>query len=204
MIDLYYAATPNGWKARIMLEELGLPYEIHMIDTTKSENLTDAYQAISASNKIPTIVDPDGPGGAPMTVFESGAIMRYLAEKTGSDLWPAAAADRLTVDQWQMFGEANFGPVLTQTARFCTREPGKAPWAAEFYLMQGNELYRRIDQHLADHEYFGPAYSVADISHVTWVARAHVQTIDLDPYPNVRRWFDLVANRPAVQRGMAE
>jgi GST-like protein len=201
VIDLYTWSTPNGRKASIMLEEIGLPYTVHRVNIGQSDQFKPEFLAISPNNKIPAIVDSEGPGGEPYSLFESGAILIYLAEKSDK-LMPAAPAKRYQVLQWLMFQMGGVGPMFGQAHHFLRFAKDKIPYAMQRYSQETARLYRVLDARLADHEYLAGDYSIADIATYPWVARHEWQQIDLAAYPNVKRWFDAIGARPAVQRGM--
>lgn len=204
MITLYTAGTPNGRKVSIMLEETGLPYEVERIDIGKGDQFTPEFLAVNPNNKIPAIIDADGPGGAPLTLFESGAILIYLADKAASPLLPAEPRARYTVIQWLMFQMGGVGPMLGQCHHFRRFAPEQVPYAIDRYSKETQRLYGVMDGQLGKHEFLaGDAYSIADIATFPWVDRHEWQGIDLDDYPNVARWYDALAERPAVARGMA-
>lgn len=204
MITLYTAGTPNGRKVSIMLEETGLPYEVERIDIGKGDQFTPEFLAVNPNNKIPAIIDADGPGGAPLTLFESGAILIYLADKAASPLLPAEPRARYTVIQWLMFQMGGVGPMLGQCHHFRRFAPEQVPYAIDRYGKETQRLYGVMDGQLGKHEFLaGDAYSIADIATFPWVDRHEWQGIDLDDYPNVARWYDALAERPAVARGMA-
>lgn len=204
MIDLYTWTTPNGRKASIMLEELALEYTAHAVDIGADDQFKPDFLAISPNGKIPAIVDDEGPDGAPIAVFESGAILIYLAEKTGSDLLPMDSRRRYDVLQWLMLQMGGVGPFFGQVHHFFRHAPEDIPYAKERYAKEQRRLYGTLDRHLADAEYLaGGAYSIADVATYPWVARYEWHPVDLAAdFPNVKRWFDLVSARPAVQRGM--
>ncbi|MGH7044772.1 MAG: glutathione S-transferase family protein [Stellaceae bacterium] len=202
VIDLYTWATPNGHKAAIMLEETGLEYRVHPVDIANDEQFTPDYEAINPNGKIPAIVDQDGPDGEPFTVFESGAILIYLAEKTGQFL-PAAPRERSRALQWLMFQVGGLGPMLGQAQHFRRFAPQPVPYAIKRYSQEASRLYRVLDKRLGASEFLaGSSYSIADIASYPWVARHDWQGVSLTDHPNVKRWFAAVAARPAVQRGM--
>lgn len=204
MIDLYTFGTPNGRKVSIMLEECGLEYTAHAIDISKDEQFTPEFLAINPNNKIPAIVDHDGPGGNPMSLFESGAILMYLAEKAGSDLLPSDPQHRWPVIQWLMFQMGGVGPMLGQNHHFRKFAKEQIPYAIERYGNETRRLYGVMDQQLGKHGWLaGDAYSIADIATYPWVDRYEWQGLDLDDFPNVARWYDELSERPAVLRGMA-
>ena len=197
MIDLYTWTTPNGRKASIALEELGLPYEAHAIDISKDEQFAPDFLKIAPNNRIPAIVDRDNNN---FSLMESGAILLYLAEKTGK-LLPTDKQKRFRAIEWLMWQMGGPGPMLGQVHHFVKYNAGKAPYAEERYLKEGNRLYGVLDRRLADHEFVADDYSVADIAIWPWISRFEWQTIDLNQYPNVKRWYVAIANRPAVQKG---
>jgi len=196
MIDLYTFTTPNGRKVSIMLEELELPYTAHTIDITKGDQMAPEFLKISPNNKIPAIVDHDNG----VSMMESGAIMLYLAEKTGKFV-PTSDKDRWAHMEWLMFQIGGVGPMLGQTHHFVKYNSGKAPYAEERYLNENKRLYGVLDKRLADHEYLVDEYSVADMATWPWISRFDWQTMDLNDYPNLKRWYLAIAGRPAVQRG---
>lgn len=201
MIDLYTWKTPNGRKISIMLEETGLPYRVHPVDLGRDEQFDPAFLAISPNNKIPAIVDPDGPDGQPLALFESGAILVYLAEKTGRFL-PTDGPEKYAVLQWLMFQMGGVGPMFGQVHHFLRAAPEEVPYAIERYTTEKDRLYGVLNRHLAQAEYLAGEYSIADIATYPWVSRHDWQQTDLGRFPNVQRWFETVGARPAVQRGM--
>jgi GST-like protein len=201
LIDLYTWSTPNGRKVSIMLEETGLPYDVHAIDIGKGDQFKPEFVAINPNSKIPAIVDSDGPAGKPFALFESGAILLYLAEKTGR-LLPADKAARFEVLQWLMFQMGGVGPMFGQVHHFVRAAPEPVPYAIERYSKETRRLYGVMDRHLADREWLGAEYSVADIATYPWVARHEWHKVELADFPNVKRWYDVIGARPAVQRGM--
>ena len=196
MIDLYTFTTPNGRKVSIMLEELELPYTAHTIDITKGDQMAPEFLKISPNNKIPAIVDHDNG----VSMMESAAIMLYLAEKTGRFI-PTSDKGRWAHMEWLMFQMGGVGPMLGQTHHFVKYNPGKAPYAEERYLNENKRLYGVLDKRLADHEYLVDEYSVADMATWPWISRFDWQTMDINDYPNLKRWYLAIAERPAVQRG---
>ena len=200
MIELHYAPTPNGHKIAIALEELGLDYEVHRVNIGEGDQFKPEFLAFSPNNRIPAIIDHGADGDEPVTVFESGAILVYLAEKTGR-LMPASGDGRKTVMEWLMWQMGGFGPMLGQAHHFLHFNPSKAPYAEERYGKEAERLYRVLDRQLETHEFVAGAYSIADMSIWPWASRFEWQGIDLADYPNVRRWYLDVAGRPAVQRG---
>ncbi|HEY9550175.1 MAG TPA: glutathione S-transferase N-terminal domain-containing protein [Kiloniellaceae bacterium] len=201
-IDLYTWSTPNGRKISIALEELGLAYAVHPINITKNEQFAPDYLKISPNNKIPAIVDADGPGGQPLSLFESGAILIYLAEKSGR-LLPQAARARLEALQWLMWQMGGFGPMLGQAHHFRRFAKEQIPYAIDRYTNEARRLYGVLDKRLAEAEYLAGDYSIADIATFPWASRHEWQGIALADFPNMKRWYDAVAARPAVQKGMA-
>jgi GST-like protein len=196
MIELYTWSTPNGRKVSIGLEEMGLPYKTHAVDISKDEQFKPDFLKISPNNRIPAIVDGDNG----LALFESGAILLYLAEKTGK-LIPKDPKARWACVQWLMWQMGGVGPMLGQVHHFVKYNKGKAPYAEERYLKEAHRLYGVLDRQLAAQEFVAGAYSIADISIWPWISRFEWQTIDLNQYPNVKRWYVTIANRPAVQRG---
>ena len=196
MIDLYTWTTPNGRKASIMLEEVGLPYKAIAINISKDEQFAPAFLKISPNNKIPAIVDHDND----VAMMESGAILIYLAEKTGK-LMPKDDRGRWRVLEWLMFQMASVGPNFGQVHHFVKFNPGKAPYAEQRFLAEAKRLYGVMDKRLGESEYLAGDYSIADIATWPWVSRYDFQTIDLNDYPNVKRWYLKIAKRPAVEKG---
>jgi GST-like protein len=201
MIELHTWSTPNGRKASIMLEEVGLPYSVHPVDITKDEQFDPKFLAISPNNRIPAIVDPDGPGGRRLSLFESGAILIYLGEKTGKLIPPDPAA-RYTALQWLMWQMGGLGPMLGQTHHFLRAAKEEVPYAINRYKTETRRLYGVLDKRLAEAEYLAGEYSIADVASYPWVARHEWHQVDLADFPNVRRWYDAIGARPAVARGM--
>ena len=205
MINHYYWPTPNGHKTAIMLEEVGLDYKLYPINILEGEQFTEDFIAISPNNRVPAIVDLDGPQGEPFKVFESGAILMYLAEKSGM-LWPIDMAERYDAIQWLMFQMGNVGPMFGQNGYFQGYCPEDVPLAKERYHTICNQLYGVLDARLASNEYLaGSEYSIADVATFPWMLpkQQQMHRIDIEQYPNVGRWLDLVATRPAVQLGIA-
>ena len=202
MIDLYTWTTPNGRKVSIMLEELALPYRVHPVNIGQGEQFRPEYVKISPNTKIPAIVDPEGPDGEPMTMMESGAILIYLAGKTGK-LLPASVRDRYVALQWLMFQMGGVGPIFGQVHHFLRAAKEQVPYAIERYTRETRRLYSVLNERLKDREFLADGYSVADIATYPWVARYEWHKTDLKDFPAVKRWFDRISARPAVQRGMA-
>ncbi|WP_250534229.1 glutathione binding-like protein [Caballeronia sp. AZ10_KS36] len=202
MIDVYSWPTPNGHKIHIMLEETGLEYRAHPVDIGAGDQFKPDFLAISPNNKIPAIIDNDGPEGKPFALFESGAILVYLAEKTGK-LLPADAIGRYTTIQWLMFQMGGVGPMLGQTHHFRNYAPEKIDYAINRYTNEARRLYGVMDKQLGVTQYLaGNEYTIADIATFPWTRSWENQGIVLDEFPNVRRWFDAIAARPAVERGV--
>lgn len=196
MIDLYTWTTPNGRKVSILLEELGLPYQAHAVDISEGEQFNPAFLAISPNNKIPAIVDREHD----LALSQSGAILWYLAKKAGK-LLPTDPVAGLRVMEWLMFQMGDLGPMLGQTHHFVKFNPGKCEYAEARYLKEAQRLYKVLDTRLANREYLADEYSIADIAAWPWISRFEWQTMDLNAYPDLRRWYVTIANRPAVQRG---
>lgn len=205
MITLYTWATPNGRKVSVMLEECGMPYRVEAVDIMKGAQFLPGFVAINPNSKIPAIIDdegPQGPEGRPFTLFESGAILIYLAEKAGRFL-PTDARGRYDTLQWLMFQMAGVGPIFGQAHHYLRFAPEPVPYAIKRFSDETARLYGVLDRRLGEAEYLAGEYSIADMATFPWVARHEFHKIDLVGYPNVRRWHDTIASRPAVQRGMA-
>lgn len=202
MIDVYFWHTPNGYKVTVMLEELGLAYNVRPVNIGEGEQFQPEFLKISPNNKIPAIVDHDGPGGAPLSIFESGAILMYLAEKTGK-LMPPDTRDRYSVIEWLMFQMSSVGPMLGQAHHFRRYAPTEIPYAIERYTNEARRIYHVIDKRLGEAEYLAGAYSIADIATHPWLVSHANQGQNLDDFPNLKRWFEGMRARPAVQRGYA-
>jgi GST-like protein len=203
MIELYTWGTPNGRKVSIMLEECALPYRLHKIDiSTNTEQFTADYLAINPNGKIPSIVDPEGPDGKPISLMESGAILIYLSGKTGKFM-PKAPRGKYEALQWLMFQMGGVGPMFGQAHHFMRAKKDEIPYGSERYGNEAKRLYGVMDKHLARHKYFADEYSIADMAIYPWTARHEWHRVDLAGFPNVKRWYDLVAARPAVAKGMA-
>ncbi len=201
MIDVYTWPTPNGHKVHIMLEECGLPYRVHAVDIGAGDQFRPEFLAISPNNKIPAIVDSDGPDGEPISMFESGAILIYLAAKTGRFL-PADVRGRYVALQWLMFQMGSVGPMFGQAHHFRAYAQEKLDYAVSRYTNEAKRLYGVMDRRLAEVPYFAGDYGIADMAIFPWTRSHQRQGVDLADYPNVKRWFDLVGARPAVQRGV--
>jgi GSH-dependent disulfide-bond oxidoreductase len=201
-IALYYWPTPNGWKISIMLEECGLPYVVHPVDISKGEQFAPAFLAISPNNRIPAIVDPAGPGGRPIAVFESGAILQYLGRKTGK-FYPLNERARVAVDEWLFWQMGGLGPMAGQAVHFRRYAPERIDYALKRYADEVNRLYGVMNTRLATRDYLAGRYSIADIACVGWVRLAERQGQDLAQFPNLQCWFEAIRARPAVKRAFA-
>jgi GST-like protein len=203
-IQLYAFDTPNGRKITVALEEMGLPYDVRVVDITKGEQRDPAFLALSPNGKIPAIVDPEGPSGAPISVFESGAILLYLGEKTGLFL-PHEQAARVPVYEWLMFQMGAFGPVPGQVHHFVAlADEDDRRYALARFMAETRRLYEVMDGRLARHEFFaGAALSIADFAILGWAWRHTRHRVDLADFPNVERWYEALMARPAVARGFA-
>lgn len=201
-IELYSWATPNGHKVHILLEELGLAYNVHPIDIGNGDQFDPDFLRISPNNRIPAIVDPDGPEGKPLMLMESGAILFYLAEKHGRFL-PAEGHARYTTIQWLMWQMGGLGPMLGQAHHFLQYAPEKIEYAMKRYANEANRLYGVLDRRLGESRYLaGEEYSIADMAAWPWTRSPDRQEVAREDYPNFRRWFDEIAERPAVARGI--
>lgn len=202
MIDLYTWTTPNGHKMHIMLEETGLEYQAHPVNIGTGEQFSETFLRISPNNKIPAMIDHDGPEGLPLAMCESGAMLVYLAEKA-KRFMPPEMRPRMAVLQWLMFQVAHIGPMLGQAHHFLKYAPKPVPYAQERYAKEANRLYGVINRRLAVSSFLaGNDYTIADIATFPWLRSAPDQGVDMDDYPNVKRWFGRISERPAVQRGL--
>jgi len=201
MIDLYTWTTPNGRKVSIMLEECGLAYKVHPVNIGQGDQFKPEFVAINPNSKIPAIVDSDGPDGRPYAMMESGAILLYLAGKTGKFL-PQSVRGKYDAMQWLMFQMGGVGPMFGQVHHFLRSAKEMVPYAIERYTKETRRLYGVLNDRLKSHEYLAGEYSIADIATYPWVARYEWHKTDLAEYPHVKRWFDKLSARPAVQRGM--
>lgn len=204
MIDLYYWPTPNGHKASIMLEEIGLEYTLHPVNILEGEQFDPAFLRISPNNRIPAIVDSKGPDGVPFAVFESGAILMYLAEKSGK-LWPDSLSGRYRIVQWLMFQMGNVGPMFGQCGHFKGYAPEKIPYAIDRYYRETLRLYGVMNERLGESEYLAGSYSIADIAVFPWTMPKvrELHGVDIERFPHVLRWYRSIEERPAVSRGTA-
>lgn len=207
-IDLYYWPTPNGWKISIALEEMDLPYNLHLINIGAGEQFAPDFLKIAPNNRMPAIIDPDGPDGAPISIFESGAILQYLARKTGKFCGPTQR-DRIAVDQWLMWQMGGLGPMAGQAHHFLKYAPAMdpphdLPYAKDRYRNETARLLGVLDRQLAQNEYVaGDFYSIADMAIWPWAHIWKNQEQTIDDKPNLARWIDLLAARPAVKKGRA-
>jgi GST-like protein len=199
VIDVYTWTTGNGRKVPIFLEETGLPYRLHMVDIRNGGQFKPEFVAICPNSKIPAIVDQDGPGGKPISLFESGAILIYLGDKAGQ-LIGNDAAGRYRVIEWVMFQMANVGPLFGQANHFLNKTPEKIPYAINRYVTEAKRLTAVLDKRLGGSEYLAGDYSIADITNYVWLRNPKNEGLSLDDYPNVKRWFNAIDTRPAVQR----
>ena len=203
MIELYTWPTPNGHKVHIMLEETGLRYNVHPIDIGAGDQFKPEFLKISPNNKMPALIDTDGPGGKPMSMFESGAILLYLASKTGKFL-PEDLRQRWSVLQWLMFQMASVGPMLGQAHHFLIYAPEKIEYAMKRYANEANRLYRVIDRRLAESKFIAcDEYTIADMAVMPWLRAPERQGVNIADYPHLQKWRDGIAARPAVQRALA-
>lgn len=201
-IILYFWTTPNGFKIPIMLEELGVPYDVRFVDLTKGEQFEPAFLAISPNNKIPAIVDPDGPDGKPLAIFESGAILRYLARKFGA-FYPANERVKADIDEWLFWQVGGLSPMAGQYNHFAHYAPEKIPYAIDRYRKEVERLFSVMDKRLSDRPYLAGDYSIADIACFPWLHSAKTLDQDISKYPNIERWVADVGARPAVIKGLA-
>jgi GST-like protein len=201
-IELWGWPTPNGRKISVALEEMGLPYIIRAVDISKGQQFEPDFLKISPNNKIPAIIDPDGPGGEPISVFESGAILLYLGEKTGKFL-PTNLRGRIPVLEWLMFQMGGFGPMPGQVHHFLeVKDEQDRKYGLDRYMKETLRLYGVMDRRLADHEYFAGDLSIADFALLGWAWRHPRHKVDLADFPNVKRWYEALSNRPATKRGL--
>jgi len=201
-IDLYTWKTSNGRKSTIMFEELGVPYNLHPIDIMKGDQLKPEYAKINPNQRIPAIIDPEGPNGKPYRVFESGALLMYLGEKFKSPLFPQETAQRYDVIQWLMWQMGGVGPMFGQAHHFRRAAKEQVPYGIKRYTDETRRLWGVLDRRLAEGEYVAGKYSIADIAIYPWCARYEWQGVKLEEFPNAKRWFDAISARPAVKRGM--
>ena len=201
-IEVYFWPTPNGYKVTIMLEETGLPYRVVPVNIGKGDQFKPEFLAIAPNNRMPAIIDPAGPGGEPISVFESGAILQYLGRKTGR-FYPTDERQRVAVEEWLFWQMGGFGPMLGQTHHFRIYAPEKVEYAINRYTNEANRLYGVLNRRLADREFVAGEYSIADMSIIGWARGWERQGQDIAEFPHVKRWMDTMLARPAVQRGLA-
>ena len=202
VIDLYYWPTPNGWKITIMLEECGLPYTVIPVNIGKGDQFKPDFLKLAPNNRMPAIVDHDGPGGEPISVFESGAILMYLGRKTGK-FYPQDERGRVAVEEWLMWQMAGFGPMLGQTHHFRIYAPEKIEYAINRYTNEANRLYGVLNRRLEGRDYICGDYSIADMACIGWAKLWERQGQDIAQFPNVKAWIDRMLARPAVQKGLS-
>ncbi len=201
-VDLYFFPTPNGFKISIMLEELGVPYAVHPIHIGKGDQFKPEFLAVSPNNKIPAIVDPEGPGGEPISVFESGAILKYLAQKFGK-FYPTDVREQVKVDEWLFWQVGGFGPMLGQNHHFALYAPEKIEYAIKRYRDETKRLYGVLNKQLEGREYIAGSFSIADIATIGWANGYEKQGVSLSDVPHVAAWLTRMNARPGVQRGLA-
>ena len=201
-IELHYWPTPNGWKITIMLEELGVPYDVRYVDIGRGEQFAPDFLRIAPNNRMPAIVDPLGPDGQPISVFESGAILQYLGRKHGR-FYPTDERRRAEVEQWLFWQVGGLGPMAGQAHHFRRYAPERVQYGVDRYTNEVHRLYGVMDRRLADRSFLADEYSIADMACVPWVKPHRDQGQDLDEFPNLKRWFEALMARPAVIRGMA-
>ncbi len=201
-IDLYFWPTPNGQKASVALEEFGVPYTVHFINIGRGEQFAPDFLAIAPNNRIPAIVDPEGPDGAPISVFESGAILQYLGRKFGR-FYPADERGRVAVEEWLYWQMAGVGPMFGQYNHFKTYAPEKLPYAIKRYTDEVHRLYGVLNRRLAGRDFAAGDYSIADMALIGWTRNPQNRDIDIAEFPNVGAWLERVLARPAVARGLA-
>ena len=200
-IDLYYWSTPNGWKITIMLEECGLPYNIIPVNISKGDQFKPDFLAIAPNNRMPAIVDPEGPGGRPISIFESGAILQYLGRKTGK-FYPTDERARVEVDQWLFWQMGGLGPMAGQANHFRNYAPEPIEYGIKRYTDEVNRLYGVMNKRLADREFLAGPYSIADIACIGWTLSWKRQGQEIDEFPNLKRWQETIQARPAAKRGL--
>jgi GST-like protein len=200
-IELYYWPTPNGWKISIMLEELGVPYEVKYVNIGKGEQFEPSFLKIAPNNRMPAILDPEGPGGEPISIFESGAILQYLGRKFGK-FYPTDERARVAVDEWLFWQVGGLGPMAGQAHHFRQYAPEKLPYAIDRYTNEVNRLYGVMNKRLADRDFLAVDYSIADMAAIGWVKPYENQGQKLEDFPSLKRWFDTLLARPAVERGL--
>lgn len=201
-IELYYWPTPNGWKITIFLEELNIPYEVKFINIGAGDQFAPDFLKIAPNNRMPAIIDPEGPGDQPISVFESGAILQYLGRKFGA-FYPSDERARVAVEEWLMWQMGGFGPMLGQNHHFNTYAPEDVPYAKERYTNETHRLYGVLNRRLEGRDYVADDYSIADMAIIGWARGWERQKMNIDEFPNVKRWMETMMARPAVERGLA-
>ncbi len=201
-IELFFWPTPNGWKITIMLEELGAPYNVNMVNILAGDQFKEEFLKISPNNRMPAIIDPQGPGGAPISVFESGAILQYFGRKHNR-FYPADERRRVDVEQWLFWQMGGLGPMAGQAHHFVRYAPEKLPYAMERYVNECKRLYGVMERRLADRDYLAKNYSIADIAAFGWAVSHEWHDVSFDEFPHVKDWFERIGGREAVQRGLA-
>ena len=201
-IELHYWPTPNGWKVSIMLEECGLPYDLHLVNIGAGDQFKPEFLKIAPNNRMPALIDPDGPDGKPISVFESGAILQYLGRKTGK-FYPADERKRVAVEEWLMWQMGGFGPMLGQNHHFNQYAPEDLPYAKKRYTDETHRLYGVLNKRLEGREFVADDYSIADMAIVGWATLWERQQMDIAEFANVKRWLDTMLARPAVEKGLA-
>ncbi|MEX3008108.1 glutathione S-transferase N-terminal domain-containing protein [Hoeflea sp. TYP-13] len=200
-IELYYWPTPNGWKITIMLEELGVPYEVKFVNIGRGEQFEPEFLKIAPNNRMPAIVDPEGPDGEPISVFESGAILQYLGRKFGK-FYPTDERARVAADEWLFWQMGGLGPMAGQAHHFRQYAPEEVAYAIDRYTNEVNRLYGVMNRRLAEYEYLAGDYSIADMACIGWVIPFERQGQSLDDFLHLKRWFDVMMAKPAVQRSL--
>jgi GST-like protein len=200
-IELHYWPTPNGWKVSILLEELGVPYELKLVNIGVGDQFKPEFLAISPNNRMPAIVDPEGPGGQPISVFESGAILQYLARKFGR-FYPTDERARVAVDEWLFWQIGGLGPMAGQAHHFRQYAPEKIAYGIDRYTNEVNRLYGVMNKRLDGRDFLADTYSIADMACIGWIVPHANQGQDLDDFPHLKRWFEVMKARPAVERGL--
>lgn len=201
-MQLYYWPTPNGWKITIMLEECKLPYEVTYVDIVAGDQFKPSFLKIAPNNRMPALVDPDGPSGKPISIFESGAILQYLGNKTGK-FYPKRLRERVEADQWLFWQMSGLGPMAGQAHHFRWYAPEPIDYAIERYTNEVNRLYGVMNKRLADREFLAGRYSIADMACIGWIKPYRRQGQDLNEFRHLRRWYNTMMERPAVQRGLS-
>jgi GST-like protein len=201
-IELYYWPTPNGWKISIMLEDLGVPYDVKYVNIGRGEQFEPSFLKIAPNNRMPAIIDPEGPDGGPISVFESGAILQYLGRKF-RNFYPSGERQRTEVDQWLFWQVGGLGPMAGQAHHFRQYAPEIIPYAIDRYTNEVNRLYGVMNKRLADRDFLAGDYSIADMASLGWVKPYKNQGQELEDFPNLKRWFETLLARPAVERGLA-